>query len=74
MILGTYRKHERSQLNVQLYNRLALEVKEKMDNGNIGLECFAARLWDQREKMNLDLEELSYGMILYKSSRVFRQV
>lgn len=32
-----------------------------MDNGAIGIECFAARLWDQQVKMNLGLEELSYG-------------
>jgi len=43
-----------------LYNRLALEAKDKMDNGAIGIECFAARLWDQQVKMNLGLEELSY--------------
>lgn len=48
----------------QFYNRLVLEVKEKMKNGEIGLECFAARLWDQQEKMGLDLEEVSYGQSL----------
>jgi hypothetical protein len=44
-----------------LYSRLVLEVKNQVDNGDIGLECFAARLWDQKEKMNLDLEEISYS-------------
>lgn len=32
-----------------------------MDNEEIGLECFTARLWDQQERMGLDLEELSYS-------------
>jgi len=31
-----------------------------MDAGDIGIECFAARLWDQQQTMGLDLEELSY--------------
>ena len=32
-----------------------------MDNGDIGIECFAAQLWDQQVTMDLSLEELSYG-------------
>ncbi|KAH7926919.1 cytochrome P450 [Leucogyrophana mollusca] len=50
-------KHKRE---MNLYNRLALEVKSKIADGDIALECFAARLWDQKEKMGLDLDELSY--------------
>ncbi|THH10559.1 hypothetical protein EW146_g8337 [Bondarzewia mesenterica] len=51
------RKHD---VEMKLYQRLVLEVKEKMDNGDIGLECFAGRLWDQKTELGLDLEELSY--------------
>ncbi|EGN92968.1 hypothetical protein SERLA73DRAFT_190338 [Serpula lacrymans var. lacrymans S7.3] len=51
------RKHKDE---MKLYNRLALEVKAQMDDGNSELECFAARLWDQQQKMNLDLVDISY--------------
>ncbi|KAK1232849.1 hypothetical protein PQX77_004015 [Marasmius sp. AFHP31] len=46
---------------MKLYQRLALEVKSQMDNDEIGLECFAARLWDEaRRRTDVDLEELAY--------------
>ncbi|KAG6852717.1 hypothetical protein C0991_009627, partial [Blastosporella zonata] len=45
---------------MKLYTRLVLEVKEKLDKGQTDLECFAARLWEQQEKLDLDLMTLSY--------------
>ncbi|KAJ8081501.1 hypothetical protein PM082_007346 [Marasmius tenuissimus] len=46
---------------MNLYKRLALEVKSQMDNDQIGIECFAARLWDgARGKADVDVEELAY--------------
>jgi len=51
------RKHESE---MKLYSRLALEVKDEMTNGDLGLECFAARLWDQQEELNFDLTDISY--------------
>ncbi|KAJ6498361.1 cytochrome P450 [Mycena vitilis] len=50
------RKHAKE---VALYTRLSAEVKARMEQ-DLGMECFAARLWDQEEKMNLTPEELSY--------------
>ncbi|KAJ7726976.1 cytochrome P450, partial [Mycena olivaceomarginata] len=50
------RKHNKE---VELYTRLASGVKSRMEK-DLGMECFAARLWDQQEKMNLTPEELSY--------------
>lgn len=50
-------KHENE---MKLYQRLVLEVKQKVDDGRTDLECFAARLWEQQEKFNLDLVTLSY--------------
>ncbi|KAG6873388.1 hypothetical protein C0995_016198 [Termitomyces sp. Mi166 len=52
------KKHENE---MKLYTRLVLEVKEKMDKDQTDLECFAARLWEQQEKLDLDLTTLSYG-------------
>ncbi|KAJ7789769.1 cytochrome P450 [Mycena olivaceomarginata] len=37
-------KHQRE---LEFYGRLALNVKARMEN-DIGMECFAARLWDQQ--------------------------
>ncbi|KAG6860942.1 hypothetical protein C0995_005772 [Termitomyces sp. Mi166 len=51
------KKHEEE---MKLYTRLVLEVKEKMDKGQTDLECFAARLWEQQEKLDFDLTTLSY--------------
>jgi hypothetical protein len=45
---------------MQLYTRLSLEVKTRMEE-DLSTECFAARLWDQQAKMNLTTEELSYS-------------
>ncbi|CAK5271330.1 unnamed protein product [Mycena citricolor] len=50
------RKHD---FEVELYTRLSGEVKVRM-HGDIETECFAARLWEQQEKMKLSAEELSY--------------
>ncbi|KAJ7277947.1 cytochrome P450 [Mycena rebaudengoi] len=51
------RKH---QFEVELYTRLATAVQTRMRNEDAGLECFAARLWDQQKQLNMDTEELSY--------------
>ncbi len=42
--------------------RLLKEVKTRMDRGEDKLECFAARLWEQYDKFELDDESLAYGM------------
>lgn len=36
-----------------------------MDRGEDKLECFAARLWEQHDKLGLDVESLAYGMALH---------
>ncbi|KAG6812982.1 hypothetical protein H0H92_014913 [Tricholoma furcatifolium] len=51
------KKHEDE---MKLYTRLVLDVKDRVDKGATDLECFAARLWDQKDKLDLDLETLSY--------------
>jgi len=51
------KKHQRE---VQFYTRLLMEVKGRMDAGEPTLECFAARLWDQKENMRLDIESMAY--------------
>ncbi|KAJ7312708.1 cytochrome P450 [Mycena albidolilacea] len=53
---GAKRKH---LMEVGLYTRLTSEVRMRMES-DIGLECFAARLWDHQEKMNITPEELAY--------------
>ncbi|KAK0458977.1 cytochrome P450 [Desarmillaria tabescens] len=50
-------KHE---FEMKLYNRLVLEVKDRMESGKQDLECFAARLWERQNIEALDLEEISY--------------
>ncbi|KAJ7734759.1 cytochrome P450 [Mycena maculata] len=50
------RKHE---FEVELYTRLASNVKTRQAK-ELGIECFAARLWDQQEKMEIGTEELAY--------------
>ncbi|KAJ7196347.1 cytochrome P450 [Mycena pura] len=50
---------EKHQHELELYSRLALEVKARMEQ-DIGLECFAARLWDQQVKLNLTDKEIFY--------------
>ena len=45
----------------QFYQGLADQVKQEMNSGNSGVECFAARLWEQQEKLGLDDEELAYS-------------
>ncbi|KAJ7830628.1 cytochrome P450 [Mycena olivaceomarginata] len=47
------------QLELDLYGRLALGVKARMEK-DIGMECFTARLWEQQTKLNLTDEELFY--------------
>ncbi|KAG6908995.1 hypothetical protein DXG01_002484 [Tephrocybe rancida] len=51
---------KRHEDEMKVYTRLALEVKEKMEKGEMDLECFAARLWDQQAKLDFDLTTLSY--------------
>ncbi|KZV85276.1 cytochrome P450 [Exidia glandulosa HHB12029] len=46
-------------VEVEFYTRLLMEVKGRMDKGE-NLECFAARLWEDNEKNQLDLTTLAY--------------
>ena len=50
----------------QFYTRLLTEVKQRMDAGEPMLECFAARLWDQKTAMELDVESMAYSTCLKK--------
>ncbi|EJD42195.1 cytochrome P450 [Auricularia subglabra TFB-10046 SS5] len=50
------RKH---QIEVEFYTRLLVEVKGRMEKGE-NLECFAARLWEDNTKNQLDLTTLAY--------------
>lgn len=45
----------------QFYSRLVLEVKQEMATTHQDLECFAARLWEQKDKLALDLEDIAYS-------------
>ena len=45
---------------IQLYERLLLEVKDRMENGKGIPECFAARLWESNDVANIDRETLAY--------------
>ncbi|KAF7366046.1 Cytochrome P450 [Mycena venus] len=49
-------KHQRE---IDLYGRLSLGVKTRMEK-EAGLECFAARLWEQQAKLGLSDEEIFY--------------
>ncbi|KZT40308.1 cytochrome P450 [Sistotremastrum suecicum HHB10207 ss-3] len=49
-------KHDRE---VRFYGRLLGEVKDRMSKGEV-VECFAARLWEQKEKHELDEESMAY--------------
>ncbi|KAF5365656.1 hypothetical protein D9758_003167 [Tetrapyrgos nigripes] len=51
---------ERHQMELKLYTRLVTEVKEKVEKIDSGFECFAARLWDQRDTLNFDTEDIAY--------------
>ncbi|THV03623.1 cytochrome P450 [Dendrothele bispora CBS 962.96] len=61
-VLAPWRKKalERHEMEVKLYTRLIMEVKQKIDDGNTGFECFAARLWDQKDSLGFDLEDMAY--------------
>lgn len=48
---------------LKLYTRLALNVKTRQDK-ELEIECFAARLWDQQDKMHITTEELAYSTTL----------
>ncbi|KAJ7844866.1 cytochrome P450 [Mycena olivaceomarginata] len=47
------------QLELNLYGRLSLGVKARMEK-DAGIECFTARLWDQQKKQGLTDKELFY--------------
>ncbi|KAF8214431.1 cytochrome P450 [Mycena galopus ATCC 62051] len=50
------KKHERE---IELYGRLSLGAKARMEKDS-EMECFAARLWDQQQKLNISDEEIFY--------------
>ncbi|KLO13195.1 cytochrome P450 [Schizopora paradoxa] len=53
------KKHE---YEMGLYGRLFLEVKERSKvPGSTANECFAARLWEEREKHGLDVTSMTYA-------------
>lgn len=49
----------------QFYQRLVYDVKREMESGRQDIECFAARLWDQKDKQGLDIEDIAYGTSLF---------
>ncbi|KAI0079803.1 cytochrome P450 [Panus rudis PR-1116 ss-1] len=60
--LSPWRKEARKRHEVELalYKRLADDVKYRMENGNEAVECFTARLWEQKDKIGIDLYDLYY--------------
>ncbi|KAK7038589.1 cytochrome P450 [Favolaschia claudopus] len=60
-IVSAWRKEAKKghEETLDLYGRLARNVKARME-ADPELECFTARLWEQKEKMNLTDEELYY--------------
>ncbi|KAG6844116.1 hypothetical protein H0H93_016647, partial [Arthromyces matolae] len=48
-----------AQNEVKVFGRLVSDVKEKMDNLKIDIECFAARLWEKKEQLSLDFEDVA---------------
>lgn len=46
--------------DIKLARRLTLEVKDRMEAGEVGLECFAARLWDTSASMQFLVDDISY--------------
>ncbi|KAJ7360682.1 cytochrome P450 [Mycena albidolilacea] len=44
---------------LELYGRLTMDVKKRMEK-DPDLECFAARVWEQQEKLGIDDEEVIY--------------
>jgi len=50
---------QKHQVELDLYGRLALDVKARMEK-NPEMECFTARLWDQQTKLNMPDEEIFY--------------
>ncbi|KAG5638109.1 hypothetical protein H0H81_001787 [Sphagnurus paluster] len=44
---------------LKLFGRLTGDVKKKMDDLHVDIECFAARLWDQQNKLKLDFEDVA---------------
>ncbi|KAH0581463.1 hypothetical protein H2248_012543 [Termitomyces sp. 'cryptogamus'] len=50
-------KHAREE--VEFFGRLVSDVKNKMDSLEIDIECFAARLWDKKEQLSLDFEDVA---------------
>ncbi|KAF8066014.1 cytochrome P450 [Lyophyllum atratum] len=59
--LSPWRKQalENAREEVKLFGRLVSGVKKKMENQHIDIECFAARLWDQQAKLELDFEDVA---------------
>lgn len=55
---------------MQLYTRLASDVKTRQVK-DLGIECFAARLWEQQEKMGIETEELAYSTSVQRSLSSF---
>lgn len=41
-----------------------------MEDGRQDMECFAARLWDQKDKMGLDVEDIAYGTSTFSPSNL----
>ncbi|KIJ46016.1 hypothetical protein M422DRAFT_250441 [Sphaerobolus stellatus SS14] len=50
-------KHERES---KFFLKLLRDVKRRMDKGGAPLECFAARLWENQDKNELDEESMAY--------------
>lgn len=59
-----------SHILEQLYQRLLLEAKGRRDKLNNVVDCFASKLWDENEKLKLDMVSMSYGTVAFSASRM----
>jgi len=55
-----FAKHD---FEMKLYNRLVLEAKTKKAGLANTADCFASRLWEDNDKLKLDMVSLSYGTV-----------
>lgn len=48
---------------MQFYDRLSRDIKTRLDSGE-EVECFAARLWENKEEIGLDERSMAFGEVL----------
>ncbi|EJC99744.1 cytochrome P450 [Fomitiporia mediterranea MF3/22] len=61
--LSPWRKEAKAkhQYEIEVFSRLVLQAKTNMEKkGHLQFDCFASRLWEEKEKLELDLVTMSY--------------